>query len=107
MQNLKVFVLSICLMASPAFAAVTIAAVGDLMMGTDYPSSAGLANRDFFKNVAPYLERADIRFANFEGTLYDGPQNADGKPGGANRYIFRTPTSMAPHLTRAGFNVVS
>lgn len=87
--------------------ALTVAAVGDIMMGTDYPDGSHVVDRDFFQLVRPILRGSDLRFGNFEGTLYDGPQNADGKPGGPNRYIFRTPTAMVSHLKNAGFNVMS
>lgn len=92
--------------ALPA-SAVTVSAVGDIMMGTDYPSAAGLVDIDFFKSVRSYMSSSDIRFGNLEGTLYDGPQNPDGKAPGKNRYAFRTPTSMVTHLQEAGFNVMS
>lgn len=99
---------SLCVFAAawPAWS-ITVSAVGDIMLGTDYPSGAPLTDSDYFKAVRPLLQSADIRFGNYEGTLYDGAQNPDGKPGGPNRYIFRTPTPMVSHLKRAGFNVVS
>ena len=93
-------------LASPAWA-VTVAAVGDIMMGTDYPAGAPLVNGDFFKFLRPIIKDDDIRFGNLEGTLYDGPTQADGKAGGTNRYLFRTPPPMVSHLKNAGFNVMS
>jgi poly-gamma-glutamate capsule biosynthesis protein CapA/YwtB (metallophosphatase superfamily) len=87
--------------------AITVAAVGDIMMGTNYPSAEGLVDLDFFKAVQPLLSSNDIRFGNLEGTLYDGPQNPDGKAPGPNRYAFRTPTEMVSHLKGASFNVMS
>lgn len=98
--------LAALLTATPAMA-LTVSAVGDIMMGTDYPDGAGLVNRDFFKFLRPIIKDNDINFGNLEGTLYDGPQNADGKAGGPNRYIFRTPTTMVSQLKNAGFHVMS
>jgi hypothetical protein len=53
---------------------VTFAAVGDVMMGTDYPSNL-LPDDDgvgFLANVAPVLSGADVAFGNLEGVLMDG-----------------------------------
>jgi capsule synthesis protein PGA_cap len=53
---------------------ITIAAVGDIMMGTDYPENI-LPDDDgvgFLAGVAPILSAADITFGNLEGVLMDG-----------------------------------
>ncbi len=53
---------------------ITIAAVGDIMMGTDYPDNT-LPDDDgvgFLSGVAPILSAADITFGNIEGVLMDG-----------------------------------
>ncbi len=84
-----------------------MAAVGDIMLGTDFPANLPVEERDFFRNVRPSFQRNDIRFGNLEGVLYDGEQNPDGKSSGKNRYLFRTPTALASHLRLAGFNVMS
>lgn len=89
--------------------AVTVSAVGDIMMGTDYPENklppdSGLG---LFDQAQAYISKADIRFGNLEGTLYDGGLGPGSKKGGANRYLFRTPTKFAPRLSEAGFNVLS
>ena len=53
---------------------LTLAAVGDIMPGTDFPENIlpdddGMA---FFDDVAPLLSAADLTFGNFEGVLLDG-----------------------------------
>ena len=53
---------------------ISIAAVGDMMIGTDYPKNH-LPDDDgvsFLADVAPYLHSADIAFGNLEGVLIDG-----------------------------------
>jgi poly-gamma-glutamate capsule biosynthesis protein CapA/YwtB (metallophosphatase superfamily) len=53
---------------------ITIAAVGDIMMGTDYPENI-LPDDDgvsFLAAVAPVLSAADVTFGNLEGVLMDG-----------------------------------
>jgi poly-gamma-glutamate capsule biosynthesis protein CapA/YwtB (metallophosphatase superfamily) len=88
---------------------ISISAVGDIMMGTTFPSSALPENggKDLFTPALRWLQASDIRFANFEGTFFDGPPQQDGKPPGPNRFLFRTPISWVSRLSEAGFNVVS
>ena len=53
---------------------ITFAAVGDLMLGTDYPDNV-LPDDDgvsFLGSVSPVLSAADIAFGNLEGVLMDG-----------------------------------
>lgn len=88
---------------------IAISAVGDIMMGTTYPSNALPANdgKGLFDPALPWLKAAHIRFGNFEGTFFDGPPQKDGKSAGPNRFAFRTPTRMVSVLKDAGFNVMS
>ena len=53
---------------------ITLAAVGDVMLGTDYPDNT-LPDDDgasFLASVTPVLAAADIAFGNLEGVLMDG-----------------------------------
>lgn len=95
--------------AMPKMELITVSAVGDIMMGTTYPKDTLPANggKTLFKYAKEYIQAADIRFGNLEGTLYDGDVTADGKATGPNRYLFRTPTNYTPLLVDAGFNVLS
>lgn len=88
---------------------ITLTAVGDIMMGTTYPSNMLPQDegKSFFTQAAPYIQASDIRFGNFEGTFYEGPPQADGKTPGPNRYLFRTPVDYVSRLVEADFNVVS
>jgi hypothetical protein len=88
---------------------ITIASVGDMMIGTDYPENH-LPDDDgvgFLTDVTPWLSSADIAFGNLEGVLIDG-----GEPGKKCRnpnacYLFRSPTRYAEHFRNAGFDVLS
>ena len=54
---------------APPSKGLTFAAVGDVMMGTDYPTNI-LPDDDgvgFLLNVAPVLSAADVAFGNLEG----------------------------------------
>ena len=88
---------------------VSIAAVGDLMIGTDYPNNH-LPDDDgvsFLAAVTPYLQRADIAFGNLEGVLIDGGEPAKKCKNMAACYLFRSPTRYAARYRDAGFDVLS
>ncbi len=88
---------------------ISIAAVGDMMIGTDYPRNH-LPDDDgvsFLSDVAPYLRSADITFGNLEGVLMDGGEPAKKCSNPNACYLFRSPTRYAAHYRDAGFDVVS
>lgn len=86
---------------------LTISMVGDVMMGTTYPSIMLPANdgADLFRDAKKILQRTDLTVGNLEGTLCDGGQSTKGS--GPNSYSFRTPTKYAPLLKEAGFDYMS
>jgi hypothetical protein len=88
---------------------ITIAAVGDIMLGTNYPDTKTLPKPDtkLFKNIASFIESADIAFGNLEGTILDngGELKKCGKTEVC--YRFRQPESLAPQLQDTGFDVLS
>jgi hypothetical protein len=89
---------------------ITIAAVGDMMLGTSYPNNNTLppdSAKDSFKAVLTELKTADVTFGNLEGTLLDGGHPADYKKKMANPYYFRMPPTYASVLKDAGFDIVS
>jgi hypothetical protein len=90
---------------------VTIAAVGDIMLGTSYPNSGTLpadSAKYAFTMVEEHLKNADLTFGNLEGTLLD-----NGKPAAyklrfrSKGYLFRSPVKYADIIKNAGFDVVS
>ncbi len=88
---------------------VSIASVGDMMIGTDYPQNH-LPDDDglsFLADVSPILSAADIAFGNHEGVLTDGgePGKKCSNPNAC--YLFRSPTRYAQHFRDAGFDVLS
>jgi hypothetical protein len=86
-----------------------ILAVGDIMMGSDYPSPDAMPPLDgtaLFAPVSPLLRGGDLTFGNLEGPLLDGGKTTkciDPK----NCYAFRTPTRYGALLRDAGFRVLS
>lgn len=89
---------------------VKIAAVGDIMLGTAYPDSSFLPKfnaLNLFKPLSPYLQSANIRFGNLEGTLTDDLSQVKSCDTDGRCYFFAMPTSFSLSLKKAGFNVLS
>jgi len=87
---------------------ITVTAVGDIMMGTDYPSPK-LPRKDgkfLFEASKEILRKADIVFGNLESPLYEKGSPAK-KMKDRESYVFRTPPGYVKNLVDAGFNVVS
>ncbi len=88
---------------------ISIAAVGDIMLGTDFPQDI-LPDDDgvgFLRQVTPILSAADLAFGNLEGVLMDGGEPVK-QCGSSNRcFLFRTPTRYASYLAAAGFDLLS
>ena len=87
---------------------VSVAAVGDIMMGSDFPFPRlpRLGGRELLSAAAPYFKRADIAMANLEGPLLSGGKPAK-EPIPGRRYLFRTPPDYAWNLRDAGISMVS
>ncbi len=87
-----------------------IAAVGDTMMGDAGGGSGRVPPDDargMFDEVTPYLERADLAFANLEGVMADSGTSSKCRPDSQKCYAFRMPTALGPRLVEAGIDVVS
>lgn len=93
----------------PSAREITIAAVGDMMLGTDYPENH-LPDDDgagFLAEVAPILGTADIAFGNLEGVLMDGGEPRKTCSDARACFLFRSPARYAGHYAAAGFDVLS
>ena len=93
----------------PLHPRLRIRAVGDVMLGTDFPEGylpPGDAN--ILQGVNALLQDADVTFANLEGPLCDGGEATKCGPVATGRcYAFRTPGRYVPYLKEAGIDVVS
>ena len=89
---------------------LTIAAVGDIMLGstsideTFLPPNDGA---DILKEVTPILSKADIAFGNLEGPLLEGGKTEKCPPNSTRCFAFRVPTRYGKLLKNAGFDVLS
>jgi poly-gamma-glutamate capsule biosynthesis protein CapA/YwtB (metallophosphatase superfamily) len=88
---------------------LTLAAVGDIMLGTDYPQDHLPPNdgAQLLAGMAPVLQAADIAFGNLEGTLLDGGEPVKQCQDPARCYVFRSPSRYAGNFQQAGFDVIS
>ena len=113
---------------------ITIAAVGDIMLGSTSINETFLPpndGQDMLKDVTPILSAADIAFGNLEGPIVDGgetekckpPKPVEPTPTPAQEpvetaearketkpircFAFKTPTRYGNHLKAAGFDVLS
>lgn len=89
---------------SPTNAPITVAAVGDIMLGGTARPELRRFGYDYpFEHVASLLQDADIAFGNLEGPLTES-----GVPEGDKQYVFRSPPAkVVPALKRAGFDILS
>lgn len=87
-----------------------IIGVGDIMLGTNYPSPNYLPpndGKDLLAPVAHVLRDADITFGNLEGVLLNGEGTAKKCSDPTKCYAFRSPEHYAQYLVDAGFDVLS
>lgn len=84
--------------------------VGDMMLGTNYPSASYLppqGGKTMLADVADTLRNADLTFGNLEGTILDEGGTAKRCNNPAACYVFRSPESYAKHFSDAGFDLLS
>jgi poly-gamma-glutamate capsule biosynthesis protein CapA/YwtB (metallophosphatase superfamily) len=87
---------------------LSVIAVGDIMMGSDYPSKNLPSNqgRDLFTKIDSTLMGADLTLGNLEGTLLTGGVCTK-KIQKGRCYAFRTPPGWAENLLNAGFDFMN
>lgn len=85
---------------------VTVAAVGDLLLGSDWPTP-DLPDRNPLRHAGKILRAADLAFGNLEGPLCDGGSVHPGKASGKHSFAFRMPTRLGLWLQEAGFDALS
>jgi len=104
-------------LAIPEVAALTptdstykVIGVGDMMLGTNYPSASYLPANDgknLLDDVRDILKSADVTFGNLEGAILDKGGTAKTCRDPKVCYVFRSPERYAKHFSDAGFDVLS
>ncbi|MDR1369976.1 MAG: CapA family protein [Dysgonamonadaceae bacterium] len=87
---------------------VSIVGVGDIMLGSNYPSDKSLPVNDgkfLLKNVKEILQDADVTFGNLEGCFLNS--GGTPKPCKNGCYFFRMPERYVDYLLDAGFDVMN
>lgn len=91
-------------------ATVTVAALGDIMLGTNYPYDR-LPEDDgnfLLADITGSLIQADIIIANLEGVMMEsGDEPQKQCDDSSSCFAFRSPPRYARHLRNAGINAVS
>src|SRR5688572_29926069 len=83
---------------------LTIAAVGDIMLGSPFPDDTRMPPNDgidLLREVTPILSAADIAFGNLEGPIIDGGVSTKCAPRSTRCFAFRMPTRYGKYLKDA------
>jgi len=90
---------------------IVITGVGDIMLGTSFPSSRYLPPHDnpflLLENVADTLSSSDITFGNLEGSFLNNGDAAKKCKDTTICYLFRMPEKYVSALTACGFDILS
>lgn len=90
---------------------VSILGVGDIMLGTHYPSTSYLPPNNgadiFNTDIQKILLAADVSFGNLEGAFLDDGPVVKKCSDPSKCYAFKTPTSYSHYLKDMGFDVMS
>jgi poly-gamma-glutamate capsule biosynthesis protein CapA/YwtB (metallophosphatase superfamily) len=90
---------------------ITITGVGDIMLGTSFPSCKFLPPHDdpflLLKSVSDTLRSSDITFGNLEGSFLNKGDPAKKCKDTTICYLFRMPEKYVSALTFSGFDILS
>lgn len=90
---------------------LTVIGVGDIMLGTDYPSKSYLPPGNdctpLLADVKSILQDADVTFGNLEGCFLDSGEVVKKCDNPALCYAFRTPEAYFDCIIDAGFDIFS
>jgi poly-gamma-glutamate capsule biosynthesis protein CapA/YwtB (metallophosphatase superfamily) len=90
---------------------IVITAVGDIMLGSVFPSAEFLPPHDnpylLLESVADTLKASDITFGNLEGSFLNNGEPVKKCKDTTLCYLFRMPERYVSALTSSGFNILS
>lgn len=90
---------------------IVITAVGDIMLGSSFPSAQFLPPHDnpflLLESVADTLKASDITFGNLEGSFLNNGEAVKKCKDTTLCYLFRMPERYVSALTGSGFNILS
>tara|TARA_R110002072_G_scaffold303046_1_gene492141 strand:+ start:1176 stop:2699 length:1524 start_codon:yes stop_codon:yes gene_type:complete len=94
----------------PPSESISIIGVGDMMIGTNFPSNKYLPpndGKDIFAPVKHILQDADLTFGNLEGVILTDKGTVKRCSNPAVCYAFKSPDHYINYYKDAGFDVVS
>jgi hypothetical protein len=90
---------------------IVITGVGDIMLGSSYPSSSKLPPHDnpflLLESVADTLSSSDITFGNLEGSFLNNGEASKKCKDTTLCYLFRMPEKYVSALASTGFDILS
>ncbi len=88
---------------------ITLVAVGDIMMGTNFPNAGYLPPKgvNLLAPVNSILQNADVTFGNLEGTVLNEGGDVKKCSDPSKCYAFRQPEYLIDDLQNAGFDLLS
>ena len=89
---------------------IKIIGVGDMMIGTTYPSEKYLPpnnGKDVFNDVSQIIRDADLSFGNLEGTILSGDGDVKKCSNPEKCYAFKSPDNFVYNYKEAGFDLLS
>jgi poly-gamma-glutamate capsule biosynthesis protein CapA/YwtB (metallophosphatase superfamily) len=89
---------------------ISITGVGDIMLGTNFPSRNYLPpndGKDILLPVKKFLVNSDLTFGNLEGVLLTGKGNVKRCNDPSTCYAFKSPDHYGEYIKDAGFDVLS
>jgi poly-gamma-glutamate capsule biosynthesis protein CapA/YwtB (metallophosphatase superfamily) len=86
---------------------ISLIAVGDMMLGTNFPGPEYLPAGNILEPVSAYLQAADITFGNLEGTVLNSGGEVKKCSDPKTCYAFRQPEYVVDYLKGAGFDLLS
>lgn len=88
---------------------ITLVAVGDVMMGSNYPSESNCPPKTvkLLDPVASYLQNADLTFANLEGSVLNSGGERKQCSNPSVCFAFRQPEYFVDQMKEAGIDLFS
>ena len=94
-----------------AILGISVVSVGDIMLGTNYPSESYLPPKNncypLLSDVKPYLLDATVTIGNLEGVFSGNGGTPKECRDTSNCYVFRMPESYLQCIIDAGFDLLS
>ncbi len=94
----------------PAEEIISITGVGDIMLGTNFPSEEYLPpdnGETLLSDTTGFFQKSDIVFGNLEGSFLNSGKCYKTCSDPKKCYAFRMPENYIQHLKKAGFNLIS